>query len=140
MKDKHGLHLKVQELCDCFATTDPLKEMSVLEQDVDKDEAALKWLALAILHGINANANKISISRSKKGKVEISAEYRKANLPNPGSEIGERIIDHIRAITHAEGEKGKTPLALGVRDGSIEMNVKLKKKEDVESVTLKFPK
>ena len=54
MKDKHSLHLKVQELCDCFATTDPLKEMSLLEKDAEGSGAALKWLALAILHGINA--------------------------------------------------------------------------------------
>ena len=39
MKDIHSLHLKVQELCDCFATTDPLKEMSVLGKDEDKDDS-----------------------------------------------------------------------------------------------------
>jgi hypothetical protein len=38
-----------------------------------------------------------------------------------------------------EGEKGKTPLAVGIRDGNIEMNVKLKEEEGGESVTLKFP-
>ena len=139
MKDKHSSHLKVQELCDCFATTDPLKEMSVLEKDEDKDEAALKWLALAILHGINANAKKISILRSRDGKVKVMSEYRKVDLPNPGSEIGGKIIEAVRGITHLEGEKGKTPLAVGIRDGSIEMNVKLKKEEGGESVTLKFP-
>jgi hypothetical protein len=47
MKDKRSLHLKVQELCDCYATTDPLKEMSIVKDDEDKDEAGLKWLALA---------------------------------------------------------------------------------------------
>ena len=58
MKEKRNLHLKVQELCDCYATTDPLKEMSNVKNDVDKDEAALKWLALAALHGVNHNAKK----------------------------------------------------------------------------------
>jgi len=29
MRDKQSLHLKVQEMCDCYATTDPLKEMSL---------------------------------------------------------------------------------------------------------------
>ncbi|MFC1814353.1 hypothetical protein ACFL0M_00110 [Thermodesulfobacteriota bacterium] len=61
MKEKRNPHLKVQELCDCFATTDLLKEMSALKGDADIDEAALKWIALAALHGINANAEKISI-------------------------------------------------------------------------------
>ena len=58
MKDTKSLHLKVQELCDCFATTDPLKEMSVVKNDADTQEAALKWLALAALHGVNNNAKK----------------------------------------------------------------------------------
>jgi len=139
MKDKRSLHFKVQEHCDCYATTDPLKEMSVLQTDDDKNEAALKWIALAILHGINANAKKISISRSNDGEMKVAAEYRKLDLPNPGSEIGEKVIEAFREITYLEGDKGKTPLAVGVRDGSIEMNVKLKKEKNGESVTLKFP-
>jgi hypothetical protein len=139
MRDKHSLHLKVQELCDCYATTDPLKEMSEIERDTDKDEAALKWLALAILHGINANAKEISISRSPDRDVEVMAKYRKTDLPNPGFDIGEKVIDAMREITHIEGGKGKTPLALGIRDGSVELNVKVKMDKDTESVTLKFP-
>ncbi len=50
MKDKRSQHLKLQELCDCFVTTDPLKEMSEIENDGDDtEEAALKWIALAAL-------------------------------------------------------------------------------------------
>jgi len=41
MKDKGNLHLKVQDLCNCFATTDPLKEMSIVKNDAEKEEAAL---------------------------------------------------------------------------------------------------
>ena len=33
MKEKRNVHLKVQELCDCYATTDPLKEMSIVKDD-----------------------------------------------------------------------------------------------------------
>ncbi len=139
MRDKHSLHVKVQELCDCYATTDPLKEMSEIERESDKDEAALKWLALAILHGINANAKEISISRSHDREMEVMAKYRKTDLPNPGFDIGEKVIDAVRGITHLEGGKGNTPLALGIRDGSIELNVKVKMDKDNESVTLKFP-
>ena len=47
MKEKWNLHLKIQELCDCYATTDPLKEMSNVKNDADKHEAALKWVALS---------------------------------------------------------------------------------------------
>ena len=140
MKDKRGVHMKVQELCDCFATADPLKEMSVLQKDEDQEEAALKWIALAVLHGINANAEKITLSRPKDGKVRVTAEYRQAELPGPGPEIGGRIMEAVRQMTDLEGEKGKSPLVVGVRDGSVEMEVKLKSKEGGESITLKFPK
>ena len=139
MRDKHSLHLKVQELCDCYATTDPLREMSILENDADKDEAALKWLALATLHGINANAKKISVMKKKDGTIEVMAEYRKTDLPTPGSEIGEKIIEAVRGITHLEGDKGETPLALGVRNGSIELTVKIKRSHEGEKVSLQFP-
>ena len=40
---------------------------------------------------------------------------------------------------HLEGDKGKSLLALGIRDGSIEVTVKIKKEEQSESVTIKFP-
>ena len=139
MKDKQTLHLKVQELCDCYATTDPLREMSALVNDSDKDEAALKWLALTALHGINANAEQISITQSKDGKVKVTAEYRNSELPNPGDVIGGKIIEAVRGITHVEGDKGKIPLALGIRNGSIEISVKLKRSDQGEKISLKFP-
>lgn len=139
MRDKQTMHLKVQELCDCYATTDPLREMSALIKDSDKDEAALKWLALAALHGINANAEKVSITRSKDGNVKVTAEYRKSELPNPGNEIGGKIIEAVREITHVEDDKGEIPLALGIRDGSIEISIKLKRSDKGEKISLEFP-
>ena len=139
MKEKRNLHLKVQELCDCYATTDPLKEMSNVKNDVDKDEAALKWIALSALHGINNNAKKISITRSRNGNVTVSATYREAELPTPGEAVGGKILESIREITHLEADKGKTPLALGIRDSSVNLTVKLKSKDGFERVSLKFP-
>ena len=139
MKDKRSLHLKVQELCDCYATADPLKEMSELKNEGDKHEAALKWLAFATLHGINSHAKKISITKSGDGNVRVMAEYREAELPSPGVKIGSNIIEAVRGITHLEEDKAKTPVAIGIRDGSIEITVKLKKEGEKESVTLKFP-
>jgi hypothetical protein len=139
MKEKRNLHLKVQELCDCYATNDPLKEMSVVKNDEDKEEAALKWLALAALHGVNDNAEEVTITRSSDGKVQVVAKYRESELPSPGSEVGARIIKAVREITHIEGQKGKTPLALGIRNDSVELQVKMKEKEGREEVTIKFP-
>ena len=140
MKEKRNLHLKVQELCDCYATTDPLKEMSAVKSDTDIEEAALKWIALAALHGVNDNAENISISRTPDGKVTVTARYRESELPSPGSRVGEKIVQAVREITHIEGDKGKIALALGIRDSSIELAVKVKVKKDRERVTLNFPK
>lgn len=139
MKEKRNVHLKVQELCDCYATNDPLKEMSVVKNDGDKDEAAVKWLALAALHGVNNNAKEVSITRFTNGEVRVTASYRESELPSPGSEVGSKIMETVREITHIEGQKGKSPLALGIRNDSIELQVKLKEKEGREKVTLKFP-
>ncbi len=139
MKEKRNIHLKVQELCDCYATTDPLKEMSKIKAEGDKDEAAIKWLALAALHGVNNNAKEVSITRSPDGNVKVTAKYREAELPSPGTEIGEKIMRAVHEITHIEGGKGKSPLALGIREDSIELNIKMKSKDEGEKVTLKFP-
>jgi hypothetical protein len=139
MKDKETLHKRVQEQIDCFATTDPLKEMSELVREGDTGEAALKWLALATLHGINMNAKEIAVLQSEDGQIKVMAEDRPAELPSPGRSIGEKIIESVREITHLEKEKGKTTLALGIRDSSIELKVKVKKNENGEKVTLKFP-
>ncbi|MGD8449035.1 MAG: hypothetical protein PVJ20_08565 [Desulfobacterales bacterium] len=139
MKDKGSLHLKVQELCDCYATADPLKEMSEVKDDSDKNESALKWLALAALHGVNNNAEKISIIRSDDKNVTVTAEYRKKDLPSPGSDIAEKIFEAVAGITHIEGDKGKTPLALGIRDSSIDLKIKMKTKNGGKKITIKFP-
>jgi hypothetical protein len=139
MKEKRNLHLKVQELCDCYATTDPLKEMSTLGHDKDQEEAALKWLALAALHGVNHNAEEITISRNQKGEVRVLAKYRETELPSPGSAVGEKIMSAVREITHIEGDKGKTILALGMRNDSLELKVKIKAKGDQEELEIEFP-
>mgnify|MGYP005808212369 CR=1 FL=1 len=139
MKEKRNLHLKVQELCDCYATGDPLKEMSVVPNDGDKEEAALKWMALAALHGVNNNAKEVTISRYADGAVRVTAKYRETDLPSPGAEVGSKIMEAVREITHIEGSKGKSALALGIRNDSIELEVKMKEKEDREKVTIKFP-
>lgn len=140
MKDKRSLHLKVLELCDCYATTDYLKEMSELPGATDKEEGALKWLALSILHGINANAKKIALSRKADGQIKVVAKYRTTELPSPGDAVGEKVLEAIREITHIEGEGGKIPLAVAIRDSSFEVKVKVVQDEAGETVAIKFPK
>jgi hypothetical protein len=139
MREKRNLHLKVQEMCDCYATGDPLKEMSIVKDEEDKDEAAVKWLALAALHGVNNNAEEITITRDSDGQVRVVAEYRTTELPSPGEEVGKKIVDAVREITHIEEDKGKMPLSLGIRNDSVALNIKLKAKKDKEQITIKFP-
>jgi len=139
MKDTESLHQKVQELIDCFASNDPLKEMSELPADSDTDEAALKWLAMAALHGVTAGAEKIHLRRKADGTVTVTAKYRERELPSPGSQIGSKIVSAVRRIGHFEGDKGKTLLALGLRDSSINLKVKAKSENGTDKVTLKFP-
>jgi hypothetical protein len=139
MLDKRTLHMKVQEQCDCFATTDLLREMAALPGEADSEEGALKWLALAVLHGIDRNAKKISISRGADGNVTVTAKYRESELPTPGGSIGEKIFDVVKGITHIEGDKGKMPVDMGIRDSSVEIEVRLDQGEKGNEVVLKFP-
>ena len=140
MKGTRNLHLKIQELCDCYASNDPLKEMSEIQGGEDKEEAALKWFALAVLHGVNNNASEIAITRSSKKGVKVTAKYRKSELPSPGREIGEKIVSAVSAISHIEDDKGEIPLALGIRQDSLELNIDMKTKNKGEKVTIKFTK
>jgi hypothetical protein len=139
MKDKETLHRKVQELVDCFATSDPLREMSMLKNEEAEEEAPLKWLAFSVLHGINAGAKEISVVKSADGGVRVFAEYWKAELPTPGSTIGEGIFEALRRISHLEGDEGKTDLAMGVRDGSVDLGLRIERDENREKITLRFP-
>jgi hypothetical protein len=139
MKDTGSLHKKMQEEIDCHSGTDYLTELSKLKNEPNLQEAALKWLALAILHGINSNAEKISLKKSEDGGIKITAKYRDGVLPNPGTEVANNVFETIRGITHIEAEKGKIQLSVGVRDSSVDMGIKLKKEDGEESLVLKFP-
>lgn len=138
MKEKRNLHLKVQEMCNCYSTTDPLKSMSQMARETDTEEAATKWLALAALHGVNANAKSITLFQAGDGSVRVVAEYRPTELPAPSKAIAENIMSVVREITHIEDEKGKLPLSLGIRDSSIDIEVKVKSKGGENVVGLKF--
>ncbi len=139
MLDKRSLHMKVQEQADCFATTDPLSEMAGLVKEQDPEEGAIKWIALAVLHGIDRNAEKISLRRNADGGVSVIAEYRKSELPIPPLPIGRKVFDVVKEITHIDGDKGQVPVAIGIRDSSIELDMKLDRNGAEEEVVLKFP-
>lgn len=139
MKDKRNLHLKMQEQIDCFAGTDYLTELAAVKNEPDLEQAALKWLALSVLHGINANAQKISLEKTEDGNISIVAKYREAHLPSPGKTVADRVLEAMRHIIHVETDKGEMPLSVGVRDSSVDMKIKVKKDEKKEKLVLKFP-
>lgn len=139
MKDASNLHQKVQDLCDCFASNDPLKEMSVVKNDSDTDEAALKWVALTVLHGINSNAEQISITTNKSGGVEVTAKYREADLPSPGTPVAEKVISSLRKITHIEDISGESTLAFGIRNNSMDLKIRSTHEGGGEKITIAFP-
>jgi hypothetical protein len=138
MKEKRNLHQQVQEMCNCYATTDPLKSMSQMANEADSEDAAVKWLALAALHGVNANAKKITIYQAGDQSVRVVAEYRPADLPAPSKAIAKSVMEAVREITHIEADKGKLPLSLGIRDSSVDIEVKVKSKGDENQISLKF--
>ena len=139
MRDSSNLHQKIQEMCDCFAINDPLKEMSRLQHDPDTEEAAIKWIALAILHGLNSNAEEISIQQTKAGSVKVIAEYRKAELPAPDSVIGKEIVSAFKKIIHVDSSQGESTLAFGVRNSSMDLQVRTREESGENRVTIKFP-
>ena len=106
MKDSERIHKKVQEKCDCCATTDGLKEMSDFIKDPETENAAIKWIALAALQGVNANAEKITIASGDDGKTIVVAENRMAELPSSGDEVGRKVFETFRENTHIQAEKG----------------------------------
>jgi hypothetical protein len=130
--------MKVQEQCDCFATTDLLREMAALGEEPDAEEGALKWIALAVLHGIGRNAKSISLRRAAGGGLSVTAKYRESELPKPPAQVGRKVFDVVRAITHID-DKGQTPVVIGIRDSSIEIEVKLDRDGNEEAVVLNFP-
>lgn len=139
MKDTSSIHQKVQSLCDCFATTDPLKEMSEIARTPESEEAALKWIALAVLHGINTNAEKITLTSTQSGKVTVTAEYRTAELPSPGRDVGKKIVEAIRGMTHMEKDKEKAALAFGFRENSMDLKIKSRHEGGDDRITISFP-
>jgi hypothetical protein len=140
MRDTNSLHKKMQEEIDCYGDTDYLAELGKLQEEHYLEEAALKWLALSILHGINDNAEKIKLKKTDDGGIKVLASYRKSLLPSPQPEVVDKVFEIMREITHIETDKGRTLFTVGVRDSSVDLDIKLKKKDDgKQTLSLKFP-
>lgn len=139
MKDPANIHLKVQELCDCFATTDPLLEMSRIKHEKDLENAPLKYLALILLHCINDNADTVSLKERQDGSLDVIAKYRPASLPEPGPALGRNIIEAIFEMTQLDSTTTTTPFAFGFRNNSLELQVDAREEEGAKVITFHFP-
>lgn len=138
-----GLHKRIIDMCDCYLDADHLAAMRAMigKEPDDVEEAAIKYLALAILHGLTGAARKISIKRRAE-KVSVSIENDEdetTTLPEPNRLVIERLIDIMGRVMHIEGEKAKMPLALGLKNGQFDVEVKLERKEGKESLKIRFP-
>lgn len=135
-------HKRLQEMCDCYLETDFQNELATMisHKSADLEEAAIKYLGLAIMYAITEKATKLSFKRKGEGAtgVTVKAE-KKIELPAPPEDLAEEIVAIMRAITHIEGDEGETPLALGLRSGELELQVKVKKEEGKESLKLSLP-
>lgn len=134
-------HARLQEMCDCYMETDYREEIEKMASvsSVDVEEDSLKYLALSILYATTEKAKKLSFKRKRgERKVTLKAE-EKMELPTPPGEIADKVFEIMRSITHLEGKKGREAFSLGLRDGRMELGVKVKKEEDKESLKFRFP-
>ncbi len=147
IKDDRNYHQRLQEFCDCYMETDPKKELEKAARGLsgdpggDLDELALKFLGLGVFYGASEKAKKISIQRSKDGKVLFTVESRgQYQLPPPSTQLADRIISIARSITHIDEDHGKIPVSLGFRNDRIELTFQFDRKKSEETFSILFPK
>ena len=136
-------HLKLQEMCDCYLETDFVPEMQHMATNPpsdDLDEDAIKYLALAIMHAITEQAAKLSLKKKGDAITVALKNDEKKKLPAPAAPVFAKIIEIVRTILHIEEERGKLPLSLGLRNGEVNLMVKVKREDDKESVAFSFDK
>ena len=146
IKDDRSYHQRLQEFCDCFMETDPKKELEKAAKGVsgdptgDPDELALKFLGLGIFYGATEKAKRISLQRSKDGKVLFSIDSRgKYQLPAPSPDIANRVITIARSITHIDADQGREPVSLGLRNDRMDITFQFDRKPGEESFSILFP-
>jgi hypothetical protein len=147
IKDDRSYHLRLQEFCDCFMETDFRKELEKASKGVsgdpggDPEELALKFLGLTLLYGANEEAQKISLQKSKEGKVLFSVEARgNYQLPAPSGQLAERVFTLARSMVHLDRDQGQIPFSLGLKNSSLEINLAFDRTGGAESLLITFPK
>jgi hypothetical protein len=146
IKDDRNYHQRLQEFCDCYMETDPKKELEKASKGIsgdpsgNLDELALKFLGLGIFYGASEKAKKISVQRSKDGKVTFSVDAKgKYQLPAPTTQLADRVISIARAITHIDSDQGKLPVAMGLRNDRLDITFLFDRKGGEETFSISFP-
>ena len=137
-----SLHLKLMEMCDCYLGTDYAVTLHKVADtpSVDTQEDALRYLALALLFTLTKEASQLSLKRKNdKITVTIKHEDEKIALRPPARVVFDKIIAIMRAILHLEKDKGGMPLTLGLKNDQIEVQVKIERTADKETLKVKFP-
>lgn len=137
-----NLHLKLMEMCDCYIGTDYAATIQKVADipSVDIQEDAFRYLALTILYTLTEEARQLSLKR-KNDKITVTIKHddEKIALRPPTRPVFEKIIAIMRGILHLEEDKGGMPLTLGLKNDQIEVQVKLERTADKESLKIKFP-
>lgn len=136
------MHQKLIKMCDCYLDTNYHAKLQAVATATPTDvaEESACYLALALLHAITEKASRLSFKRKKEHRtVTIQVEDDKISLPTPPPAVFAGIIAAMRTILHAEGDKTAMPLALGLRSGEIEVQVKLEQGKEKESLKIKLP-
>lgn len=135
-------HQQLIEMCDCYLETNYHTKLQAIATSAPGDlaEESTRYLALALLHAISEKAGRLSFKRKKEHcTVTIQVEEEKISLPTPSRAVFDGVLATMRAILHAEGNKAAMPLALGLRNGELEVQVKLEQEKDKESLKIKLP-
>lgn len=138
-----NLHLKLIEMCDCYMETDYHNQVHkiVSSPAEDLEEESVKYLALAIMNALTEKAQKLIFKRKKTNiTVTIKADGDKISLSAPTPEMFAKIISIMRTILHMEEDTASLPMALGLRSGEVEIQVKVERKGNKESLKIKLPK
>ena len=137
-----NLHLKLMEMCDCYLGTDYAATIQKVADapSADIQEDALRYLALALLLTLTEEARQLSLKRKNdKITVTIKHEAEKIALRPPARAVFNKIISIMRAILHLEEDKGGMPLTLGLKNDQLEVQVKVERAADKETLKVKFP-
>jgi len=135
-----NLHQQLIEMCDCYLDTDFSEKLAQAAQaPAADDEQAVKYLALALLAAITRKARKLSLKR--KGEtvaVTVKDEQGKSSLPAPTQPLFAKIMETVRSILDITGDEAKTTMALGLRSGDLELQVKVKRSDGGTKESVKF--